>query len=360
MAHEIKELDKVMLGSNTPAWHGIGTVVAGQPNADEAFKIAGLDWEVECLPVCLPDGDGGYVEVPNSFATVRMDLDATDPRRVLGSGLSERYTPIQNRELAGFAEAICGEGDLKYETAGSLRNGRDVWMMAVSPDKTDINGDQLARYLLLHTAHDGSKAVQALYTPTRVVCANTLHFALSGAQRTASIRHTASKDEQLQNAKAVLEGAAEYFDAHEGIMQKMSDTAIDARFADAFLKALLPDPTAEDGRKWSTAAKKRDRITQLFNGDQGDGDAPAVKGTAYGLINALGEFVDHERTVLAMGGRTQADARMQSVMFGSGQEFKQMAFETLCRKFDFGDDVPSGNKAHGEKVAGVLAAIDAN
>ncbi len=102
MAHEIEELDGVMLGSNQAAWHGLGTVVAGQPSSADAIELAGMDWAVETEPVLLPDGNGGFIEIPNKFATVRTDLELSDPRRALGI-VSDRFSiwlPVKNIYLA--------------------------------------------------------------------------------------------------------------------------------------------------------------------------------------------------------------------------------------------------------------------
>lgn len=357
MAHRIEELDGVMLGSNKPAWHELGTVVAGQPNSAEAIKLAGMDWAVETEEVYLADGNGGRIKIPNTFATVRTDLALDDPRRALGI-VSGRYEPIGNAEAFGIVDELIGEGGGRFETAGTLKNGKLAWMMAVAPEKTTIKDDTIARYLLLSTAHDGTRAVQINYTPVRVVCANTLACALNGVKSFATIRHTKNKADQIADAKRVLGLASEYFDAHGETMGKLADSSIDDRFAAAYLQALLPDPPATANFKWSGAKKKRNRIMDLYHGDQAGGDQEAVKGTAYGLLNAVGEYVDHERTVLAMNGRSKADARMQSVMFGSGARLKQQSFGLLTRVLEV--EKPAAGEVQDTAVDNLLASLDLN
>ena len=358
MAHEIEELDNVMLGSNTPAWHELGTVVAGQPTSAEAIKLAGLDWGVETEPVLLSDGQGGFIEIPNTFATIRTDLPLTDPRRALGV-VTERYEPITNAEAFEIVDELVGEGGARFETAGSIRNGRMAWMMAVNPKTTKVVDDTLAQYLLLSTAHDGTRSVQINFTPLRVVCSNTLHCAINGVQRSAIIRHTKNKRAQIADAKRVLGLAGEYFDAHGQTMEKLAQQRIDQAFEAAYLLALLPDPKPEDDRKWCGNEKKRNRILELYHGDQAGADQQAVKGTAYGLLNALGEWVDHERTVLAMNGRTKADARMNSVMFGSGAEFKSQAAGLMTRVLGV-EEAVAETTAHDRAVDDLLARIEIN
>ncbi len=328
MAHNIEELDNVMLGSNTPAWHDLGTVVAGQPNSAEALKLAGLDWNTTLEPLTLPDGQGGMIEIPNAFATIRDDLPRTDTRRVLGT-VTSRYEPISNVEAFSIVDEFAGEGGARYETAGSLRNGRIAWMMAAMPNTTTVVDDTLKQYLLLSTSHDGTRSVQINFTPVRVVCWNTLSLAVNTAQRSAFIRHTKNKSDQIVEAKRILGLAGEYFENHGQTMTRLAKSSIDDRFAAAFVMTMFPDP--EPGQRWSLADKKRSRVLQLYKGEQAGADQQATKGTAYGLYNALAEYADHEKTVMAMGGRTRSDARMDSVMFGSSATLKQQAAGLLTR-----------------------------
>ena len=227
------------------------------------------------------------------------------------------------------------------------------------PNQTTVRDDKLDRYLLLSTSHDGTRSVQINFTPVRVVCSNTLHCAIAGVKTFATIRHTKNKAEQIEDAKHVLGLAGDYFDAHGQTMDKLAQKRIDDRFAAAYLQALLPDPDPEENKKWSTAEKKRNRIMELYHGDQAGGDQEAVKGTAYGLLNALGEFIDHERPVLAMHGRSKDDARMQSVMFGSAAQLKGQAVGLMTRVLDI-EKAPEQPTAHDKAVNDLMASLDLN
>ena len=43
--------------------------------------------------------------------------------------VTDRYKVIQNEEAFAFTDTLLGEG-VRYETAGSLQEGRRVWMLA--------------------------------------------------------------------------------------------------------------------------------------------------------------------------------------------------------------------------------------
>jgi len=154
-----------------PAWHGLGTVVDTAQSSDQAIQLGGLDWSVEQRPVQAIDPDTGTTHPTDEWvANVR-----TDTHRVLGI-VSPRYQPFQNRDAFQFADALVGEADAKYETAGALRGGRRVWMLLKLPETINVSpNDPVQPYLLVYNTFDASSALRALLTCTRVVCANALN-----------------------------------------------------------------------------------------------------------------------------------------------------------------------------------------
>lgn len=130
----------------------------------------------------------------NFFANVRSSDGA-----VLGV-VSDRYQVVQNAEAFAFTDALIGgEGQVHYETAGSLMGGRKIWLLAKLPD-TEIVGDKTEPYLCFSNTHDGSGAIRVCMTPIRVVCNNTLNIALNGAKRAWSVRHTGDIQAKLQDS----------------------------------------------------------------------------------------------------------------------------------------------------------------
>lgn len=342
MSHLIQELDNVLLGSRKPAWHKLGTVVDGQPCSADALRLAKLDWRVECEPVCLPDGIGGFIEVPDSFVTVRTDLARTDVRRAMGV-VGRRYEPIQNIDDFRIGDEIAGTANARWETAGSLKNGREIFATMVMPDAIKIVDDTIQPYILITSAHDGSRAQQILFTPVRVVCANTLASALYGAGKGANkcwtIRHTANaKERQAQAIEAIKRGTI-YFEAHAASMRSMAAAKIDDRFASAFVQALFPDPPKDSAR--NGMANKRSDVLRLYKYTQAGANQAATRGTAYGLFNALAEYTDHSRTTRACNGTSENEARFTSSVFGSGAALKQSAYGLLTRVLD----LPGANAA---------------
>ena len=158
-------------------WHGQGVSVESAPTSADAIRLAGLDWNVVQEDV-YADG----VKAAGWRANIR-DTD----RKILGI-VSDRYRIVQNGEAFAFTDDLIG-GEVRYETAGSLRDGRTVWLLARLPDR-EIVGDKTETYLCFTNNHDGTGAIRACMTPVRVVCNNTLNLALSTARRSWSVKHT--------------------------------------------------------------------------------------------------------------------------------------------------------------------------
>jgi phage/plasmid-like protein (TIGR03299 family) len=326
-----------MYGSNVAAWHKLGIVVDGQPTSAEAMRLAHLDWAVHLEALWVGKTSLFTTPIDDSFGVVRDDIpDTRDSRRYLGV-VGSRYHPIQNVDAFGFADALVGEGGARFESAGSLRNGRIVWLLAALPQALRVKDDTINQYLLLKTTHDGTGALQAMLTPVRVVCWNTLSAALRGAKNTVNIRHTAKALQKVAEARRVLGLAQGYFNGLGEQLEKMAEKPINADEVWAFVNALVPNPKPTEkahAAGQSRAAATRSEIVQLYAGGQQGAKQKATRGTVYGLYNAAAEYADHGRTVRKSGGGSQDEARMESSLWGSAAAFKEKAFELASKLAD--------------------------
>ena len=190
-----------------PAWHRKGTILPGKFTAEEAIRYANMGYDVALAPLLaiIPEKTN---PVPNStlklkvnenFATYRTDTN--DIFGVVGS----RYEIVQNTAAFSFFDSIVGEGKAIYETAGVLGNGETIFLTAKFPDNIILPGDDIVeKYLVFSMSHDGTKPVSALFTPTRVVCANTLAIALSNGQNKVVIKHTKSAYDKIKEAGKLM------------------------------------------------------------------------------------------------------------------------------------------------------------
>lgn len=191
-------------------WHGQGVIVKEAPTSEDAIRLAGLDWKVESQPIYLGNGS----VIPDSYANVRSSDNS-----VLGI-VGNRYQIVQNEEAFSFTDTLLGEG-VKYETAGSLCDGKIVWMLAKLPNKYEILGDEVTPYVVFTNTHDGSGAIKVAMTPVRVVCYNTLNAALKKAKRTWKARHTGNIDSKLDDALNTLHLADTYMKATQDLFEDL-------------------------------------------------------------------------------------------------------------------------------------------
>ena len=292
MAHMLEQYgDMASFASlRQPAWHGLGTVLDTEVTTSEMLRVAHLaDWDVRLEDINLP---GRYHR--NAFATVRTNpFDGGDD--VLGI-VGERYQVLQNEQLFDFGDAILDGA--RWETAGSIKHGTVVFgSLALEREVTlDPNGvgDKVNTYLLVHTSHDGSLAIQASITPVRVVCQNTLNMAVGRDGRKAKqsfrIRHTQSVQGKVQAAREALGLAHKYLDAFEIEAQAMMAQAINTDAFFDIIKAAYPEPDADikgSATKWQN---KVDVLFDIYRGDTVMG--AGIADPAWGAYNTLTERLD--------------------------------------------------------------------
>ena len=286
MSHEIYERDNLFYvdsdesyeaeGRRKP-WHGLGTPVLHAPTSAEALTLAGLDWEVLKTPVFTESG----IKCGSAQATIRSDT-----KEYLGM-VTDRYKIVQNKDAFAFTDGLLGK-DCRYETAGSLRNGRTVWLLAQMP-KMKVCGDDVANYLCFTNSHDGTGAVRVVLTPTRVVCNNTLNLALRSAERRWATRHCGNIEAKMEEAKKTLELAFEYQEALKVEAEEMANITVNEEETEKLLRMLFPikdDDTDRAKRNMENA--KNDFIVCLNMPD-----IQKFYGTKWALVNAAADFVDH-------------------------------------------------------------------
>lgn len=319
MAHKLTVNNgkaEMFSGQNIVPWHGLGTIVEGLLTSREAIKAASLDWEVEKRPVTtdyIKDGIKEPQDVEGFHAVCRKD------NQLALSVVKSRYELIQNSEAFDFFDEVVGKGQAFYDTAGSLDDGRIVWIMAKLPGTLFIKNDPsdiTEKNVLLVTSHDGSKALSAQIVATRVVCANTLSIALKGAKNQIKIRHTKSYKDKLEEAQKTLELANGYFDSLQELMDKLSNVDMSKDQMKEFTRQLIP---AEESDVPTRTLNTREAIETLFVNGRGN------KGkTRWDGLNAVTEYVDHSRTT------RNGTTRFEAGLLGSGVALKQKAFDLLA------------------------------
>ena len=262
-------------------WHGLGTMVAEAPTSADAMRLAGLNWEVNPLPIYTAEG----VEIPNYKANTRSS-DGT----VLGI-VSNRYKIVQNGEAFDFTDALLGEG-IRYETAGSLNGGKRIWLLGKMPERY-IAGDKFEPYICFTNTHDGSGAVRVCMTPIRVVCNNTLNMALGSAKRNWSAVHKGNIGAKLEEARTTLQLADVYLKGLEEKADRLANAKMSYDETVKAIETVLPIlPNATDRQK-ETVKTARDSIMACVFAP----DLEQFLYTKWGLINAVSDYIGHSAPI---------------------------------------------------------------
>jgi len=269
-------VETMMYVRNKP-WHGLGTEVPEALTSADALRFAGLDWTVRQEPVY--NARGGVI---SGYKSNVRDTDGS----VLGI-VGDRYKVVQNVDAFHFTDDLIG-GDVRYETAGSLRDGKQIWLLARMPER-HVAGDNVEPYLCFTNSHDGGGGLKVCMTPIRVVCNNTLNLALGSAKRIWSMRHTENIRERMQEARDCLFLADEYMTN----LAVYADRAANTRLYDADIKAIVEElfPITEKSspHEQATAEKCRNEFMVCYYAP----DIRQFRGTAWGVINAASDLATH-------------------------------------------------------------------
>ena len=270
---------ETMFYTREKPWHGLGTMVAEAPNSKDALRLAGLNWKVLQEPV--------YTENEELIQGYKANVRDTD-RKVLGV-VTDRYKVIQNEEAFAFTDTLLGEG-VRYETAGSLQEGRRVWMLARLPREFIIGGERISPYMVFSNTHDGSGAVKTALTPIRIVCNNTLNLALRTAKRSWSMIHTGDISGKIEEAKNTLLLADEYMTALGQEFENLRKIKLSERQVQDYIKVLLPMEENYTLQQKRGIEKLREDMRMRYF------DAPDLKNVGnngYRFVNAVSDFATH-------------------------------------------------------------------
>lgn len=260
-------------------WHGLGVRVEEALSSKKALEISGLNWRVIQKPIYT--SDSGLI--PSFKANIRES-----DNKILGV-VTDRYKIVQNNEAFAFTDSLIGEG-CKYETAGSLQDGKKVWLLARLPEKYQILDDEITPYMVFSNSHDGSGAIKIAMTPIRVVCNNTLNLALSEAKRIWSAVHTGNIKSKLDEAMKTLLLGEYYMKKLDYEANFLNRKKINDDKVIEFINELIPLPDNASKLQEKNINRLRDDMKLRYF------DAPdltCLPKTPWRFINAVSDFATH-------------------------------------------------------------------
>lgn len=304
-------------------WHGLGKKLKADTSIEEWIKAARLDWEILRESVCYRY-KGKIKIVPDRQVLIRSDNGA--PLSVV----SDSYCIVQPKEVIEFYRDLVAGSGFSLETAGSLDEGRKVWGLARSNYTGEIQGkDRMDAFLLLASSCDKTLATTVSFTSVRVVCQNTLNFAMEevkGKPATKCLKITHDRRFDWDEAKKQLGLIDVAWKIFMDKVEKLAAKNVQQKEIDKFYESLFLSGKKEGERPSSKAIVEIQNLKTAFLNGQGQ-NLPTAKNTAWGLVNAVTYYVDHQRK-----SNNQAE-RLDSAWFGTGATLKDKAWETAISMF---------------------------
>jgi len=283
-------------------WHREGHVLDDYPQTwEEARILAGLDWEPVSEPVFAlvgidPETGNPIYEPMGDYQRItRSDTHATL------SVMSDSYQIINHSAFGDIFEAVLKQTNIKAETGGCLDGGRKVWMLVKLDEPILLPGDTSVTmpYLGLTSRHDGKGGTTLRATAIRIVCQNTFNAAEMEGERTGSVFtfvHRGKWQERVADARAAVMGARDDLARYVEIAHNLLDVKITKLQAGIFVTEFIPAPPKglATERVMANVEQARTKLREILASPTVEG--AGIAGTAYGLVQAAGEYLDHVRT----------------------------------------------------------------
>jgi len=289
-------------------WHGLGQALTPGADLDQWRIEAGLNWEAKRNGLYYRDASQ---EVRKSEKDVLYRSDTGDELGIV----SPAYKIVQPAEVVEFFRDLTESHGFTMETAGSLDGGRKAWALARTGQDFRLMGqDEVKAYVLLATSFDGTLATRAQFTSVRVVCNNTLQVSLKEKGGLAISHSTDFDASKVKFQLGLLGDAFSEFEKNAGELARRKVSRVEAM---KFIMDIMAPGEKIDDLSTRKANIVRN-IMMDFEGGIGS-QMVAANSSAWGLVNAFTQYVDHEQG-------NNVNNRFRSAQFGPGADLKMEAW----------------------------------
>jgi phage/plasmid-like protein (TIGR03299 family) len=257
-------------------------------------------------------------------------MKRSDDSSVLGI-VGKRYTTLQNIEAFKFFDKLIEDGIAEYHLAGCTLGGRRVWVLAKLQNDIEVaDGDQVQRYVLLSSSHDGSGCVVACVTPMRAICSNMLSAIFHDAKRMGehvAIRHTKTIADRVEQATKTLKTVDEAYMKLGEVWKRMAEVQLPPVAIENYFKEVIPDnPKVENPYKTQLV---RAQMHQYLKSGRGSNLGP--QDTLWAVYNSVTEFMTHE---VSERKGSSFDKHAESLWFGQRSQKNDAAMQVALRMLD--------------------------
>ena len=313
MAHMVE----TMAYAGEVPWHGLGVPVSNDLTPEQMMVKAGVDWTVAEVESFI---EFNGQQVP----TGQKSLVRTTDGKIL-TNVGKGWNPCQNSDAFDFFHEYVMAGDMEMHTAGSLQDGQIVWALAKVKDSFELfKGDTVESYLLFSNPHKYGKSINVMFTPIRVVCNNTLTFAVdNGSDRQVKIGHRGVFSPEI--VKEQLGIATEKMAKYKEIASFLGSKRYTNESYIDYINTVFPRSSDKRVKEGMTTAESLSRNAKLALDvlDTQPG-ANYAEGSWWQAFNSITYITDHVQ------GHNQEN-RLANSWFGYNQSKKRDALQTAIK-----------------------------
>lgn len=294
-------------------------MIVTQDMVDSFLQTNKLDFTVEMKPTYIKGATDDAPLINIGYCPVRTDTHTPLSR----GGLSEGFTPIQNRDAFRVLTQLSGVKDIQLRNGGTWGGGAGVFAQVSLGDMNVGNGgDKVGKYLSVVNTHDGSRALNILITPFRYFCMNQIAKSVNEAQKVTdrfmSVRHNASAEEKLEELIRTVRIADEVFQTTEETYNKMTTMKINEEYVKEVLNRLFP-LNPDLGKRGQTIWNNNIEAVKdrFYSADGGR----IERDTAWNLYNAVQGTFQHDAR--------NTDTKNRSVLMGDIADKSALALATV-------------------------------
>lgn len=236
------------------------------------------------------------------------------------------YEVVQHSQLALILERLGDSAEI--EQVLSIRGGAKAYITA-KVAVGSIGGDEVVRHLHLFNSHDGSSSFGAMFSDTRLYCANQLGTITRGKSFDELLRHghTSGIHSFISNLVSRIDTEKGLFlsemDALAKLRSMPTNTELNRRILEVTFKNDLAKPIKDKRSKELRQRVLEDlpiypKVVENFVTNAGIAtDSEEVNNSVYRLFNATTQALTHGFVRTTRDPIGQARARFESLMGGA-------------------------------------------
>ena len=258
-----------------------------------------LDWNVITRDLTV-QVDGQTIKVPFKKAQLRDDTC-----EVIGV-TGKDYRVFQNSDLKDLVMPAVEEGLLTISNIGYLGVGGKVFIQAEMAESFKVVGEEHRGMITLMNSHDGTSALAAGVTDTRVICGNT--FAMAMGDMSTRLRHGKNLHNDATQITAIMDFVNEGMRVYGESVEVLASTRCDEAKLDTLIEEVYSKPVA--------SVRATNAIKKYYRRGAGNEGR-----TLYDAINGFTEYFTHEAG-------NDDNKRFVSTNFGRNAVLARKAFRT--------------------------------